>query len=171
MNALPHCSGLAPVDAASCRTLAAECGRWANHYASKGETQKALNEIEYARTLCLQALKFEQEQVSARGTISAVESAGEIVPPPSVSPAANSSSLPVQPSQATRPDPLPLAGSGHQFESDGPKSLPGGAAASLTQLSNSQRQERPSAQERSSDRSGGQFGDAPKPAQIQETRA
>lgn len=50
--------------------------------------------------------------------------------------------------------------------SDSPKSRPGDAAASLTQQSNSPRQERPSAQERSSDRSGGQFGDAPKPAHI-----
>lgn len=108
----------------------------------------------------------EPYSVSARGTISAVESAGEVSPP--ASPAANSPSLPAANPQATRrPDPLPLAGSGHQFESDSPKSLPGDAAASLTQLSNSQRQERPSAQERSSDRSGGQFGDAPKPAQIQ----
>jgi hypothetical protein len=69
-------------------------------------------------------------------------------------------------SQAARPDALPLAASGHQFESDGPKSLPGDAAASLTQPSNSQRQERPSAQECSSDHSGWQFGDAPKPAHI-----
>jgi hypothetical protein len=159
-------------DAASCLALAADAVTWARSYLDRSEAQKALNEIEYARTLCLKALKFEQEQVSARGTISAVESAGEIVPPPSVSPAANSSSLPVPQSQAAeRPDPSPLAGSGHQFESDGPKSLPGDAAASLTHSSNSQRQERPSAQECSSDRSGGQFGDAPKPAQIQETRA
>jgi hypothetical protein len=53
--------------------------------------------------------------------------------------------------------------SGEPIESDSPKSRPGDAAASLTQQSNSPRQERPSAQERSSDRSGGQFGDAPKP--------
>lgn len=55
-----------------------------------------------------------------------------------------------------------------EHKSEGPKSRPGDAAASLTQQSSSPRQERPSAQERSSDRSGGQFGDAPKPAHIPE---
>ena len=61
---------------------------------------------------------------------------------------------------------LTLLGLKFEIESEGPKSRLGDAAASLTQQSSSPRQERPSAQERSSDRSGGQFGDAPKPAHI-----
>lgn len=127
-------SALAPVDAASCRAMAVECGRRANELVAIRQY-----ELARARDLVLLAVWFEQNPVSARGLKSNAESAGGIIPPPVVSPAAN-------------------------YESDGPKSRLGDAAASLTQQSNSPRQERPSAQERSSDRSGGQFGDAPKPA-------
>ncbi len=134
-------SALAPVDAASCRAMAVECGRRATYLAKRRFGAEALRELDRARELCILALKFEQEeQVSARGLSNVSESPAGLT------------SSPAQP--------------GTNHESEGPKSRPGDAAASLTQQSNSPRQERPSAQERSSDRSGGQFGDAPKPAHI-----
>ncbi len=81
--------------------------------------------------------------------------------PPSSAP----TSSPVQADESPALDPLPAPGSPHHV-SEGPKSRPDDAAASFTQQSSSPRQERQSAQERSSDRSGGQFGDAPKPATL-----
>lgn len=84
-------SALAPVDAASCRAMAVECGRRANKHWARGFTGKAKREVERARELTLLALKFEQEeQVSARGITSNAEQAGSTTILP-VEPVANSS--------------------------------------------------------------------------------
>lgn len=80
---------LQPTNAANCRELAAECGRYINVYLARGQVRMALNEIEWARTLCLKALQFEQEEQVSAGVMTA-SNAGQAggVPPP-IPPAAN----------------------------------------------------------------------------------
>jgi hypothetical protein len=84
-----------PTTAAECRAQAVECGRWIASYMARGDTQKALQEIEWAKTLCLKAIKFEQEeQTSARGSTSNAEGAGGVSPPAPLASKSNSLSAP-----------------------------------------------------------------------------
>lgn len=63
--------------------MAVDAGRWANRYVALGETAKALREIEWARELCLLALKFEQEQHSSAVSSRQTDSQAATSSPPS----------------------------------------------------------------------------------------